>query len=63
MQNKSLFWPSLKSMCKKEVLHLMRNPVVITFAFLFPIIESVLLGYLLDINVRQINTVVYDVNK
>jgi ABC-2 type transport system permease protein len=59
---KSLFWASLKSVCKKEVLHLLRNPIVITFAFLFPMIESVLMGYLLNINVRQIETVVYDVS-
>lgn len=59
--NNSLLFKHLWAVLKKEILHLLRNPAVITISFLFPIIEALFLGYLLDINVRQINTVIYDV--
>lgn len=53
---------SFIALFKKEILHLLRNPIVITFSFLFPIIEMFLLGYLLDITVRDIKTVAYDLS-
>lgn len=61
MNNSLLFFKHLRAVLKKEILHLLRNPAVITISFLFPIVEALFLGYLLDINVSQINTVIYDV--
>lgn len=55
-----LFWTSLKAILKKEFIHIKRNPAVLTFALVFPILELLLLGYILDINVKDVDTVIYD---
>lgn len=55
-----LFFATLKSIFKKELIHISRNPVVLTFALVAPIFEILLLGYILDINVKQVDTAVYD---
>jgi ABC-2 type transport system permease protein len=55
-----LFFASFKAIFKKEFLHLFREPTVVTFALVIPMVELLLLGYILDVNVRQVRTVVYD---
>jgi len=57
----SRFISSFKAIFKKEIIHIRHDPSVLVFAFVFPILELALLGYILDINPRQINTVIYDV--
>jgi ABC-2 type transport system permease protein len=57
-----LFWTSLTAIFKKEIIHIRRNPATLTFALLFPILELLLLGFILDVNVKQIKTVVYDLS-
>lgn len=61
-KKRSFFWATFRAIFKKEVSFLFYSPAVITFAILFPIIESVMLGYVLDVNVRNIKTVVYDLS-
>lgn len=57
---KSLFWVSLRAIFHKEIIHILHSPAVLVFALLFPILETTLLGYILDLNPRYVNTVVYD---
>lgn len=54
---------TLRSIAKKEVYHIFRNPIVFTLALIFPIFEFLLLGYVLDINIKHVDTVVYDLAK
>jgi drug efflux transport system permease protein len=44
----------------KEVLHIQRDPMALMFALIMPLIQMVMLGYGIDTNVRQIETVVLD---
>jgi len=62
-KNRSFHLASIRAIFKKEILYLMRNPPVVTFAILFPMLELFIFGYCLDINVRQVNTVIYDLAK
>lgn len=59
--NRKIFlWVSLKAVFKKEFRHILRSPSVMVFALLFPLLEMILLGYILDLNPRRVKTVVYD---
>src|SRR5207302_9357041 len=60
-KNKMLF-ASLARIFKKEIIHMLRNPAVFMIAFVFPFFEFLLLGFILDLNAKQISTVVYDLN-
>lgn len=62
-KNWALFFFTLKSLLKKEFIYISRDPTVITMAIVFPIIELLLLGYLLDINVRNVRVAVHDLSK
>lgn len=62
-QRLNLFWLSFKAILKKELIHITRSPIAFVFTFIFPFIDLIILGCFLDINVKQINTVVYDLAK
>lgn len=44
----------------KEVLHVRRDSATFFFSLLIPLLQMVLLGFGIDTNVRQINTIVYN---
>ncbi|MGB9464273.1 MAG: ABC transporter permease [Candidatus Acidiferrum sp.] len=44
----------------KEVLHVRRDFATLFFSLIIPILQMVLLGFGIDTNIRQINTVVFD---
>jgi ABC-2 type transport system permease protein len=44
----------------KEVLHVRRDPATLFFSLVIPLLQMTLLGYGIDTNIRQINTVVYN---
>ncbi len=46
--------------CRKEFLHILRDPGTLFFALLIPMIQLFLFGFAIDTNVRQIATVVFD---
>jgi len=56
------FFSTFKAIFKKEILHIKRDSAVLSFAIVFPIMELLLLGYILDVNIRNINVVVYDMS-
>lgn len=50
----------LVPVCRKEFLHTVRDPGTLFFALLIPILQLFLFGFAVDMNVRQIPTVVLD---
>jgi ABC-2 type transport system permease protein len=44
----------------KEVLHVQRDFTTLFFSLIIPLLQMVLLGFGIDTNIRQINTVVYN---
>src|ERR671936_532769 len=56
----SLFLRRTLSVARKEVLHLLRDPSTLFFALFIPVLELFMLGYAIDMNVRNIRTVVLD---
>lgn len=48
------------SVARKEMLHIIRDPMTLFFSLFIPIIEMFMLGYAIDTNVRHIRTVVLD---
>jgi ABC-2 type transport system permease protein len=46
--------------CRKEALHIVRDPGTLFFALLIPMLQLFLFGFAVDTNVRQIATVVLD---
>ncbi len=44
----------------KETLHIRRDARTVIFALAIPVGQMIFLGYAIDTNVRQVNTVVYD---
>jgi ABC-2 type transport system permease protein len=55
-----MFWRRFFSVARKEVLHILRDPGTLFFAIFIPILELFMLGYAIDMNVRNIRTVVLD---
>lgn len=49
-----------KSVARKEILHIIRDPATLFFALFIPIVELFMLGYAIDTNVRHVRTMVYD---
>jgi len=47
-------------MMRKEFLHLRRDKGTVIFALLIPVVQLIIFGFALNMNVRQIPTVVYD---
>jgi ABC-2 type transport system permease protein len=50
----------LSSVARKEVIHILRDPMTLFFTLLIPILELFMLGYAIDTNVRHVRTVVLD---
>src|SRR5262245_38710223 len=48
------------SVSRKEVLHILRDPMTLFMTLFFPVVELMMLGYAIETNVRDIPTVVYD---
>jgi ABC-2 type transport system permease protein len=44
----------------KETLHVRRDPGTLFFSLIIPLLQMVLLGFGIDTNIRQVNTVVYN---
>lgn len=61
MKNTSAF--SLQrtvSVARKELLHIIRDPMTLFFSLFVPILEMFMLGFAIDTNVRHIRTIVLD---
>src|SRR5947208_12064226 len=56
----SMFVRRTMSVARKEVLHLLRDPATLFFALFIPVLELFMLGYAIDMNVRNVRTVVLD---
>ena len=56
---KGLFY-GLVPICRKEVLHILRDPATLVFALALPMLQLFLFGFAVDTNVRQVPTVVLD---
>jgi ABC-2 type transport system permease protein len=50
----------LMPVCRKEFLHIVRDPGTLVFALALPILQLFLFGFAVDTNIRQIATVVLD---
>ena len=50
----------LVPVCRKEFLHIVRDPGTLFFALLIPMIQLFLFGFAVDTNIRQVPTVVLD---
>ncbi|MGE3803064.1 MAG: ABC transporter permease [Gemmataceae bacterium] len=48
------------SVARKELLHILRDPQTLFLTLFFPVLEMFLLGYALDLNVRDIKTIIVD---
>ena len=46
--------------CRKEFLHIIRDPGTLFFALLIPMLQLFLFGFAVDTNIRQVSTVVLD---
>ncbi len=57
--SQGLFY-GLVPVCRKEFLHVTRDPGTLFFALLIPMLQLFLFGFAVDTNVRQIATVVLD---
>lgn len=51
------------SVTLKEFLHLQRDPAVLIFALLIPVIQLTLFGFAIDLDVRHIQTAVVDLDR
>jgi ABC-2 type transport system permease protein len=56
----SMFVRRTISVARKEVLHLLRDPTTLFFALFIPVLELFMLGYAIDMNVRNVRTVIFD---
>jgi ABC-2 type transport system permease protein len=56
---KALF-RGLVPVCRKEFLHIIRDPGTLFFALLIPMVQLFLFGFAVDTNIRQIPTVILD---
>jgi len=56
----SMFVRRTMSVTRKEVLHLLRDPATLFFAIFIPVLELFMLGYAIDMNVRNVRTVIFD---
>ena len=50
----------IATVARKEMLHILRDPQTLFFALFIPILELFMLGYAIDMNVRNIRTVFLD---
>ena len=50
----------LFSVARKELLHIIRDPMTLFFTLILPLFELFILGYAIDTNVRHVRTVILD---
>jgi ABC-2 type transport system permease protein len=50
----------MTSVARKELLHILRDPMTLFFTLFIPICELFMLGYAIDTNVRHVRTMVLD---
>src|SRR5262245_56514857 len=50
----------IRSMARKEMLHILRDRTTLFFALFIPIVQLTILGFAIDTNVRHVRTMVYD---
>ena len=50
----------LRSVARKELLHILRDRMTLFFALFIPIVQLTILGFAIDTNVRHVRTMVYD---
>jgi ABC-2 type transport system permease protein len=50
----------MRSMARKEMLHILRDRATLFFALFIPVVQLTILGFAIDTNVRHVRTVVYD---
>jgi ABC-2 type transport system permease protein len=50
----------LSSVARKEVIHIIRDPMTLFFTLFLPVLQLFTLGYAIDTNVRDVRTVVLD---
>jgi ABC-2 type transport system permease protein len=50
----------LYSVARKELLHILRDPMTLFFTLVIPIVELFMLGFAINTNVRHVRTVVFD---
>jgi ABC-2 type transport system permease protein len=48
------------SVARKELIHILRDPMTLFFTLVIPILELFMLGYAIDTNVRHVRTVILD---
>src|SRR5215472_1578479 len=48
------------SVARKELLHILRDPMTLFFTLFLPVVEMVILGFAIDTNVRHVRTVILD---
>jgi ABC-2 type transport system permease protein len=48
------------SIARKEILHVLRDPMTLFFTLFIPIVELIMLGFAIDTNVRHVRTVIFD---
>jgi ABC-2 type transport system permease protein len=48
------------TVARKELLHILRDPMTLFFTLFVPVVELFLLGYAIDTNVRHVSTVILD---
>jgi ABC-2 type transport system permease protein len=53
-------WRRLLSVARKELFHILRDPMTLFFTLFVPIVELFMLGYAIDTNVRHVRTVILD---
>jgi ABC-2 type transport system permease protein len=53
-------WRRLLSVARKEVFHILRDPMTLFFTLFVPIVELFMLGYAINTNVRNVRTVILD---
>ena len=50
----------LFSVARKELIHILRDPMTLFFTLVIPVLELFMLGYAIDTNVRHVRTVILD---
>src|SRR6516164_9861810 len=50
----------LFSVARKELFHILRDPMTLFFTLFVPILELFMLGYAIDTNVRHVRTLILD---
>jgi ABC-2 type transport system permease protein len=56
----SVSYRRLFSVARKELIHILRDPMTLFFTLIIPVLELFMLGYAIDTNVRHVRTVILD---